>query len=114
MVKKKGQGLSFTMIIIASLGVLVLIVVGFIFKESILHSVKGFKDTSDKALDQADGGTCESLFDGAQKCANGGPSSPGNWVKVSGTFSDCDKNEQCYRNSGTVKKKEPVAAAVEK
>jgi len=103
MVRKKGQGLSFTMIIIASLGVLVLIIVGFIFKESILTYTKGYKTTADSALNQADGTACKSLFDTNRKCADT-PPTPANgrtWEKVTGTFSDCG-DKDCYQSSPIV------------
>ncbi len=104
MVRKKGQGLSFTMIIIASLGVLVLIVVGFIFKESILTYTKGYKATADSALSQADGTACKGLFETNRKCAADTPPDANGktWEGVTGTFSDCgDKN--CYQSSPIVK-----------
>ena len=79
--KKRAEGLSINMIIIAALGLIVLIIVAVIFRTQIFHYSKGYTDTANKAIESAEGQRCTSLFSmGTRKCSSTPPGTE--WKKI--------------------------------
>ncbi|MBI2138820.1 hypothetical protein HYU13_04475 [Candidatus Woesearchaeota archaeon] len=94
MSSRRAEGLPMNMIIIAILGLLVLIVVGFIFRESIRESITQYRKTATNAVDESGGNDC-GVF--GRVCAKGPPQ--GYKIKSAPLtgWKDCkDQGYQCY------------------
>ena len=97
---KRGQQLSFSTIIIAALGLLVLIVIAIIFKESVSKYTKGYTDTAENAINRANEGFCASSVSGQRKCATDDPdgsSGKDEWhvlPEPAGKWKNCNQAQQ--------------------
>lgn len=96
--KKRAQGLSLNMIIVAAIGLIVLIIIAVIFREHIVSYSKGYKETADKAIESAEGERCVSLFSTTtRKCSENAPDE--GWKEITlekDKWTDCKENEKCW------------------
>ena len=92
---KKAMGLSINTIIIAALGLIVLVIIAFIFRTQVGEYVRGYGETADKAIKSADENNCERLFaDVTRKCSANSLESETDWTEIPGK--KCPTNQKCY------------------
>jgi len=107
---KKRAGLSINMIIVAALGLIVLVIVAFIFRTQVIDYASKYTQTADSAVKSAEGKTCATLFS-TRKCSANKPT-PGEWTPVSGEWTDCGKDKKCWEEvEKETKPAEPEAEA---
>ena len=111
--KKRAEGLSINMIIIAALGLIVLVIVAVILKTQLSHYSVGYKDTADKAIKSAEGYRCVPLFLGTtRRCTEIQPTATnGEWKPIppeKDKWVDC--GVQCWEWEGG----EPIPAESKK
>ena len=94
---KKAQGLSLDFVIIAAIGLLVLIIIGYIFVSHSTRYSKDYTDVSNKAVESAQGNQCKAFFTGANRKCSADKPAEGEWEAADGEWEDCLTGEQCYR-----------------
>lgn len=101
MKQKRAQGLSLNMIIVAAIGFIVLVIVAIIFRTQIIDYANKYRDTADRTIESAEGGSCVSLFSTTtRKCSEKAPSEE--WKEVTlekDKWTDCKENEKCWEKS---------------
>jgi hypothetical protein len=92
MIKKKAQGLSLQVIIIAAISLVVLIILIIIFRQQISIGSKRYLDIGQSAEDEVKGEKCTSFIT-ARQCSTDAPSEDFEWVDVG--KKDC-KEGSCW------------------
>ena len=101
MIKKKAQGLSLQVIIIAAISIVVLIVLIIIFRQQISIGSKRYLDIGQSAEDEVKGETCTSFIT-ARQCSVDAPSEDFEWVDVG--KKKCPKEETCWERGNKKEK----------
>jgi len=92
MIKKKAQGLSLQVIIIAALSLVVLVILIIIFRQQIGTGAKRYTDIGQSAEDEVKGEKCISFIT-ARQCSTDAPSEDFGWIDVG--KKDC-KTGSCW------------------